>query len=433
MGTIEYKKNNRFKQMFSSLKYRNFRLLWTGGVISSTGDFLEIVALNWLVYELTNSPFYLGIFNLARSLPVLFFTLIAGALSDKYERRKLMIYSQGTAMILSAVLAVLAFADKLTIYPIIIIGILQGVANSFNLPIRQSLITELVPKEIIVNAVALNGASLTLTLVIGPALSGVIVGTFGVKYALLLNAISFIAVIWALYTMKVPKVRKHEKNLFQSLKEGAVYIVHHNVIFTVILFSFIMIAIGLPYTTILPVFAKDYFHLGAAGYGYLFAIAGIGALTGSLFSGVRSREKVKNAMILSFIGVGAFLVLFGIAALFFSNYTIIFVILLVMIGFSMSTFNVTNNTILQLQVNDIYRGRVLSTLFLGFGLTSLGNFFMGWLAELFSAPVAYIIVGSFLLVLSVIFVYLAKKLQKHIKWMKPSNSKTFKKQPHFYK
>ena len=407
-------RENKLKQMFSSLRYRDFRLLWTGGIISSTGDFIEIVALNWLVYELTNSPFYLGIFNLARSLPVLFFTLIAGALADKYERRKLMIYSQGTAMLLSGALAALAFAGKLNVYPLIVIGVLQGIANSFNLPIRQSLISELVPREMMVNAVALNGASLTLTLFLGPALGGLVVGTLGVKYALLLNTMSFIAVIWALYAMKISsQVKKHEKPITQSLKEGAVYVLNHKVIFPVVLFSFIMVAIGLPYTTILPVFARDYFHLGAAGYGYLFSIVGIGALLGSLFSGVRSADKVKKAMIFSFIGFGVLLVLFGTAALFLPHYIGIYVALLIMLGFTLSTFNVTNNTILQLQVSDAYRGRVLSTLFLGFGLTSLGSFVMGWLAEYLSAPAAYIIIGSLILFLSIFFVYYTKEYKMH--------------------
>ena len=414
MESQKVNKENKFRQMFSSLRYRNFRLLWTGGIVSSTGDFLEIVALNWLVYELTNSPLYLGLFNLARSLPILFFTLIAGAMADKYERRKLMIYSQGTAMLLSGILAALAFSGKLTVFPILIIGILQGVANSFNLPIRQSLISELVPREEIVNAVALNGTSLTLTLVLGPALGGLIVGTLGVKYALLFNALSFIAVIWALFAMKIPSmVGKHEKTIIQSLRGGAFYILNHEIIFTVILFSFIMVAIGLPYTTLLPVFAKDYFHLSASGYGYLFAVAGTGALLGSLFSGVRSKEKVKIAMISSFIGFGLLLIAFGIAALYLSNYLFIFIAMLIMIGFSFATFNVTNNTILQLQVSDIYRGRVLSTLFLGFGLTSLGSFIVGWLAEAFSAAVAYIIIGSLLLFLSLFLIYHTRAHQMH--------------------
>ena len=407
-------KENRLKLMFSSLRYKNFRLLWTGAIVSSTGDFLEIVALNWLVYELTNSPFYLGVFNLARSLPVFFFTMIAGALADKYERRKLMIYSQGSAMIFSGILAALAFAGKLNIFPIIAIGILEGVANSFNLPIRQSLISELVPKEKIVNAVALNGASLTLTLALGPALGGFVVGTLGVKYALLLNTISFIAVIWALYIMRIPQqYKKHEKSLTSSLKEGAVYISNHRTILTVVLFSFLMVAIGLPYTTLLPVFAKDYFHMGAAGYGYLFSIAGIGALVGSLFSGVRSKEKVKAAMIFSFVSFGILLVIFGAAAVFISKYIFVFAVLLVMIGFSFSTFNATNNTILQLVVDDRYRGRVLSTLFLGFGLTSLGSFIIGWIAELLNAAVAYIIIGSLILFLSGFLIYFTREHQMH--------------------
>jgi len=408
------KNGNKFESMFSSLRYNNFRLLWTGAIISSTGDFLEIVALNWLVYELTGSALYLGLFNLARSLPILFFTLIAGAMADKYERRKLMVYSQGAAMVLSGILASLAFSGKLDIFFILTIGVLQGVANSFNLPIRQSLISELVPREMIVNAVALNGASLTLTLVLGPALGGLVVGTLGIKYALLLNTISFIAVIWALFAMEIPKhVNKHEKTITQSLKEAAAYIYNHKVILPVVLFSFLMVAIGLPYTTLLPVFAKDYFHLSAAGYGYLFSIAGIGALLGSLFSGIRSKEKVKKAMIFSFVGFGLLLVVFGTAAIFLSGYTILFAMLLVMIGFTFSTFNATNNTILQLMVDDAYRGRVLSTLFLGFGLTSLGSFVIGWIAEVFSAPVAYIAIGSSLLLLSIFLVYFTREHKMH--------------------
>ena len=184
-------------------------------------------------------------------------------------------------------------------------------------------------------------------------------------------------------------------------------------IFTVILFSFIMIAVGLPYTTLLPVFARDYFNLGASGYGYMFAIVGIGALIGSLFSGVRSKEKVKIAMILSFIGFGIFLILFGTAAIYLKNYLFLFIIFLMMLGFTFSTFNATNNTILQLQADETYRGRVLSTLFLGFGLTSLGSFIIGWVAEVLSAPIAYIIIGSTLLVLSGFFIYYIKEHKMH--------------------
>lgn len=410
------KGESKFNLMFSSLNYRNFRLLWIGGVVSSTGDFVEIVALNWLIYNLTYSPFYLGLFNLARSLPVIVFTLIAGAMADKYERRKIMLYSQGAAMVLSGILTALAFAEKLEVIPILAIGILQGVANSFNLPIRQSLISELVPMEKIVNAVAMNGASLTLTLALGPALGGVVVGTLGIEYALLLNTLSFIAVLWALFAMEVPQhandvndAKRHEKSITQSLREAAFYIFNHKTILIIILFSFLMVAIGLPYITLLPVFARDYFNVGASGYGYLFSIVGVGALLGSLFSGVRSEDKVKKAMELSFISFGLSLTLFGIAAWLFPSYLFIFILLLIMLGFCMATFNVTNNTMLQLQVSSEYRGRVLSTLFLGFGLTSLGSFLIGWLAEILGAHFAYIITGSAILLLSGFLVYFTRE------------------------
>ena len=209
------------------------------------------------------------------------------------------------------------------------------------------------------------------------------------------------------------KQKKHKKAITQSLKEGVVYIKNHKVIFNVVIFSFIMIAIGLPYTTLLPVFAKDYFHIGAAGYGYLFSVVGIGALLGSLFSGIRSKEKVKFAMISSFILFSVLLILFGSFARTLSNHLSIFIIILLLIGFCFATFNITNNTIIQLQVSEVFRGRVLSTLSLGFGFTSLGNFIIGWLAQSFSAPWAYIIIGSVLLMLSMFLVYFTRDHQMH--------------------
>ena len=406
-------KDSKLKQMFSSLKYRNFRLLWTGVIISTTGDFIELVALNWLVYELTGSAFYLGMFNLARALPILFFTLIAGTLADKYERRKLMIYSQGTAMLLSSILAFLAFTGRINVYNLISIGILQGVANSFNLPIRQSLIPELVPREQIANAVALNGAFFNLTLVLGPALGGIIIASLGVPWALLINALSFIAVLWALFAMEIPKVgKKHDKSLFESLKEGIRYILNHRTIRTILGFYFLMIAIGMPYNTLLPVFAKDYFHLGASGYGFLFAVGSLGGLLGALVAGMRNKDKVKKATTYAFIGFGSLLMIFGVAALF-TNYIALFVFLLILIGFSLTTFYISNNTSIQLLVEDKYRGRVISTIFLGLGLTSIGNFFIGTLAELFGAPVAYIVIGSILLVASLVFMYLTRESVMH--------------------
>lgn len=406
-------KQSKLKEMFSSLKYRNFRLLWSGVVISTTGDFIELVALNWLVYELTGSAFYLGMFNLARALPVLFFTLIAGTLADRYERRKLMLYSQGTAMILSGILAFLAFTGRINVYSLISIGILQGVANSFNLPIRQSLIPELVPRDQIANAIALNGAFFNLTLVLGPALGGIIIASLGVPWALLINALSFIAVLWALFSMKIPRIeRKHDKTLFESLKEGIRYILNHRTILTILSFYFLMIAIGMPYNTLLPVFAKDYFHLEASGYGFLFAIGSLGGLLGALAAGMRNKEHVKKATTYAFTGFGSLLIIFGIAALF-TNYIFLFVLLLVLMGFSLTTFYISNNTSIQLLVEDAYRGRVVSTIFLGLGLTSIGNFFIGTLAELFSAPVAYIIIGGILMVASLFFMYLTRESVFH--------------------
>src|SRR5215208_369530 len=193
-----------------SLRHRNYRLLWSGTLISSSGDWMDQVALNWLVYELTDSAFSLGILNLCRLLPILLFTLIGGVVADRFERRRMLIVTQTVAMILAFALAILVstgivFRDtQLGFLMVLVVAVGRGMMMSFNQPARQSLISDLVPSELLTNAVALNSATLNLTRVIGPVIGGLLIASIGTAGAFYFNGASFVAVLWGLALMRFP-------------------------------------------------------------------------------------------------------------------------------------------------------------------------------------------------------------------------------------
>src|SRR5581483_10018615 len=210
---------------FSSLRHRNYRLLWMGTLVSSSGDWMDQIALNWLIYSLTGSAVYLGILNLCRLAPILVFTLIGGVVADRVERRRLMFTTQTFAMLLALLLAVLVSTGVVQVWMVLVIAIGRGVMMSFNQPARQSLISDLVPQEDLMNAIALNSATLTLTRVIGPAIGGVLIVWVGVAGAFYLNAASFLAVLYGLALMRFAERKvKAKRGVLHDLVEGVRYL-----------------------------------------------------------------------------------------------------------------------------------------------------------------------------------------------------------------
>ena len=363
----------------ASLRHRNYRLLWIGSVISNSGDWMDQVALNWLVYQLTGSGVSLGLLNLCRLLPILVFTLIGGVVADRVERRRLMFTTQTAAMVLAFVLAILVSTGLVQFWMVLVIAIGRGVALSFNQPARQSLISELVPRNSLQNAIALNSATLNLTRVLGPTIGGLLIITVGVAGAFYVNGASFIAVLYALALMRFPERRARvHGGMLTDLVGGIRYVAAHPSLRTLVILALAPMVFGMPYMTMLTVFASDVLNVGGSGLGLLTACTGLGAMSGALFVASRSATGNRRALMLwGLVGFGLSLLVFAA-----SRWLLVSAALLVATGFFQQLYNALNNTLLQEDADEAYRGRVVSTLFLNRGMVPLGTMLAGFGSDL---------------------------------------------------
>lgn len=384
---------------FSSLRHRNYRLLWLGTLVSSSGDWMDQIALNWLIYQLTGSAVFLGVLNLCRLAPILVFTLIGGVIADRVERRRLMFTTQTVAMLLALLLAVLVSTGVVQVWMVLIIAVGRGVMMSFNQPARQSLISELVPSDDLMNAIALNSATLNLTRVIGPAIGGVLIVWVGVAGAFYLNAASFLAVLYGLALMRFSERRvKARRGVLHDLVEGVRYLRGQPSLRTLVVLALVPMVLGMPYMTMLTVFAKDVLAVGGGGLGLLTASTGVGAVVGALFvASLRGNARRGRLM---FVG----LILFGLALLVFAVSPWLWLSLgaLVAVGVAQQVYMASNNTLIQVYVDEEYRGRISSTLFLNRGMVPLGTMLAGFGTSLFGAQVAVGTMAAALVVLAVV-------------------------------
>lgn len=389
----------RLPTALGSLRHRNFRLLWSGNLISQTGDWMDQIALNYLVYELTHSAVSLGVLNLCRLAPVLIFTLVGGVVADRVDRRWLMFTTQTIAMVLAFVLAVLVSTGYVQFWMVVVIGVGRGVALAFNFPARQSLISDLVPRDLLANAVALNQATTNLTRVIGPTIGGILIGTVGVAGAFYLNGLSFLAVLGGLALMRFPPRQiRAKKGLLTDLMGGLRYIQSQPDMRMLVLIALVPMILGMPYMTMLTVFASDVLRVGGSGLGLLVACSGGGAMCGALFIASRSgRSGRRKVMFVGLLGFGVALLVFALSPWFWLS-----AISLVAVGFSQQIYNTQNNALIQEDVDPEFRGRVLSTLFLNRGLVPLGTVIAGFGTDLAGAPVALSAMAVALLVMAML-------------------------------
>ncbi|MCX6024548.1 MAG: MFS transporter, partial [Chloroflexi bacterium] len=240
------------------LRHRNYRLLWFGTMISSSGDWMDQIAFNWLVYDLTGSAVSLGIVNFARMIPVLLFTLLGGVVADRMERRRLLFVTQTGAMLLAFLLAGLVASHLVQFWMVVLIAMGRGTMLSFNAPARQSLISDLTPPADLMSAVALNSATLNLTRVLGPSIGGALLATVGTAGAFGLNAASFLAVLWGLSQMRFgERVVKPKTSVLADLTGGLRYIQSEPNLRTLVMLALVPMIFGMPYQAMLTVFAKD--------------------------------------------------------------------------------------------------------------------------------------------------------------------------------
>ncbi|MFN8516908.1 MAG: MFS transporter [Thermomicrobiales bacterium] len=388
--------------VFASLRHRNYFLLWVGTLFSNSGDWMDQVALNWLVWELSHDPVALATLNACRALPILVFTLFGGALADRVERRRLMQSTQTFAMVLAFVLAWLAWGGHAQLWQIYLIGSLRGVMMSVNQPTRQALVSELVPRESLMNAIALNSATMNMTRVTGGALAGLLIGLVGVAGCFFLNGLSFIVVIGTLALMHLPARpegwRPKDRSILRSVGAGLGYIRRDAALLGLVLTGLVPMILGMPYMSLLPIFADQILHIGNQGYGFMVALTGVGAFAGALAVAstphARRRGRMMLLVLVLFGGMLALFSLSGWAPLSFA--------LLLGVGCGSTSYIAINNTLLQTYASDEMRGRVMSVFFLNRGLVPLGTMLAGFSARLIGPQHTVTIMGISLVALALV-------------------------------
>ena len=385
---------------FSSFKYRNFRYLWGSMVFSSSGQWMEQVALSWLVWELTKDPLMLGLINGARAIPFLLSPL-GGVAADRIDRKLLMIATQVIVMALSACMAVLLHLDVIQLWMVFAFTMLSGLTWAFNQPVRQAIVPNLVPRSEMTNAIALTSSAFNLTRLVGPIAAGFIIGAVGAEGAFAGKAIAYVGVIGMLLFLQVPPIqrRARRESIYRSLMGGFEYVKGNPTVLSLLLLALIPMLVSMPYMmAFMPVFADEVYGIGPAGMGMLYTFAGIGSLAGTFTVASLGRYRHKGLVLLiSGVAMGIMLILFG-----WSEQLWLTLLILVGAGFpQMFTMSMTQ-TLLQMSVPDEYRGRVMSIYMLDRALAPLGAAFAGGLGRLYTAPGAVMIGGAITVFLSIL-------------------------------
>jgi MFS family permease len=372
---------------FGALAHRNFRLFLFGQTVSLTGTWMQSIAQGWLVLQLTNSPLYVGLVSALGSLGVLLFTLYAGVVADRSDKRRTVIITQSLSMVQAFLLAGLVWSGHVTVGNVMALAAFLGVVSAFDIPTRQSFIVEMVGKEDLMNAIALNTSVFNLTRVLGPVVAGLLIGPLGVAVCFFLNGVSYLAVIASLLAMRLtPHIpRPTQLTAWQGFREVLTYLRGDRRVFTLVVLTAIISVFGFPFLVLMPVFARDVLRAGAAGYGVLTASVGVGAVVGALGVAILSRRIPKGPTL---IAAGT---TFGLlVALFTASRTFpLSVALLALVGCAMIVNNALTNTMLQTLVPDGLRGRVMGFYsFMFVGMAPIGAFQAGAFAERFGAPLA---------------------------------------------
>jgi len=371
---------------FRALSYPNYFWFWSSYFVSNVGSWMQGIAQGWLLFDLTSSPFYLGLFSSLRMVMLLSFFILGGIMSDRIDRRKVMLAIQWISALTALALALLVSTHTIRVWHIFVLGAITSTTWAFEQPVRQALLPQLVSREDLVNALALNAVTWNGAGLLGPSLVGLSVSRIGIDGCFYVNVISYLAVIGALMRMDVPNIVQNQRaSVIQSLTEAFGYVRRENVIMTFLTVSAIFNIFGRSYVTLLPVFAKDVLQLGASGFGFISAGPGLGTIVGSFTLASLGRVEAKPARMVALL-VGFTSCLFSFAVSRDARLAFGF---LVAVGALSTLFETLLNTSIQLRVEEAFRGRVSGFYGLtGGGLREFGGMQAGFIAEWTSAPVA---------------------------------------------
>lgn len=390
---------------YAVLRNRNYRLFWLGQWVSLIGTWMQSVTQAWLLARLTDNPLALGLLGAASSAPVLAFVLLGGLVSDRRDRRSVIIVTQSLSLVQALVLAVLTLTGTARPWHIIALAGLLGAINAFDIPARQSFVVELVGPELLPNAIALNATGFNVARVLGPAVGGLLVAALGEGVCFLLNAISYLAVLWGLWLIRVEAPatsRGRDAHRAGALQAGVRYVLERRELARILLLLGVVGAIAVSYRAFLPAMARTVLGVGAWRYGLLMAAAGVGAgVGGFLLAGQRLRpDTYRRLLPISLLGFSLALSAFALSR----NYAASLLLLAAVGGGGILYFN-ASNTLVQLSVEDAFRGRVMSLYTLmQQGTATFGSLVLGVVAEHYGTPLALVSGAALCLTAVAVFV-----------------------------
>lgn len=381
---------------FIALRHRNFRLFWFGQMISLIGTWMQTTGQAWLVLELTHSAWQLGMVGAIQFLPILLFSIFGGVFADRWPKRNVLLFTQSAAMIQAVVLWGLVASGHVQIWEIYLLALLLGITNSLDMPTRQAFVVEMVGREDLPNAVALNSSIFNLARIAGPSLGGLIIAFSGVTTLFLLNALSFIAVIGGLLLIRNKELHAIAKRTLEngvraktwkSLVEGMAYIRRTPSVLLIILVVGSVSLFGINFNVVLPLFATEVLNVGAVGYGLLSSAIGVGALLSALWIAWGNRKPSIRSLLISTLAFSILLSIFSLSHIY-----PISLVLILLVGFSQIAFSALANTAIQSITPDHLRGRVMSVYMAFFaGSTPIGNLLIGGLSVLGGPSIALLI------------------------------------------
>ena len=391
-------------RVITSLRQRNFRLFWCGQMISLIGSYMQSIGETWLVLELTHSAWQLGLVGALQAVPILLFSIFGGVFADRWPKRRVLLVTQAAAMIQALLLWVLIATGTLHLWHLYVLALLLGLTNSLGRPASRAFVVELVGREDLPNAVALNSSLSSLTRIVGPGLAGIIIAASGVTTLFLLNALSFLAVLVGLALIKShelhaqalqPRSVGERQNTWQSLREGVAYVWKTPAVLLVVLVVGLVLLFGSNFNVVLPLFATNVLHVGATGFGFLSAATGVGALLSGLWLAWSNQKPTIRRVLIGMLVFGVLEAVFAVSHLYLLS-----LVLIAGVGFTEETFAMQAMTMIQTVAPDHLSGRVMSVQVLFFdGSLPLGYLLMGWLSALFGAPIA-LLTGALLSLLA---------------------------------
>lgn len=398
---------------FSALKHKNFRYYWLGMCISTIGTWMQNVAQPWLAYKLTNSAFLLSLIGALQFLPMLMFSLFAGVLVDRLSKKKILLFTQTASLITTFLLAFLVWTGKIQYWHLLAAAAVLGVINTLDMPTRQAFIIELVDKEHLMNAIALNSAVFNLARTIGPAAAGIVMDLWGIEACFFINSISFAAVVFSLFFIhpnESEKSVKKEESIMKNIAEGLKYIYTKKILLATILIMGVVGTFAMNFNVLVPVFSVQSLGQSETGYGLLMSCMGMGSFMGAMLVASISKSGPKKfVMYIVPVLVGLSLIAIGLT----KSYSLACIALAVA-GFFFVMYSSTANSAIQINTDAEHLGRVMSVYTLVFaGSTPIGNLFAGAITERLDARLGFISCGAAIIVLLLpIYIYLARLSKK---------------------